>query len=70
MSTERKIVLDHTPTNIKVGSYREWLDYVLIAAEEHGREQGYFDQDTPYWETYNRQLTPRQRWLRKTMSEI
>lgn len=70
MHQNTNIVLDHTPTNIKVDSFGEWLDYVLIAAEEHGREQKYFDQDSPYWATYHRDLTPRQRWLRKTMSEL
>jgi hypothetical protein len=70
MSKQHKIVLDHTPSDLKCDTFGEWLDYTLIGAEEVGRENKYFDQDTPYWETYNRQLTPRQRVIRRTMKGI
>lgn len=59
--------LDHTPTGIKFAEFGEWLDYVLLGAEELGRL------DTEDREAsqalYDRPLTERQQRLRKLCKE-
>jgi hypothetical protein len=71
---ERKhgVSLDHTPASVQVdnGDLLEWLDYVLMAAEELGLERGYFTKADPYQETYNRKLTARQKMIRDALHVV
>jgi hypothetical protein len=71
---ERKHVvsLDHTPASVQVdkGDLKEWFDFVLMAAEELGRERGYFTKADPYQETYDRKLTERQQMIRDALRVV
>lgn len=59
--------LDHTPTGIIFAEFGEWLDYVILGAEELGRSDP--EERAASQALYDRPLTERQLRLRKLCKE-